>query len=550
AAAPAAPRPRTEAAAPALGPSARAAAPRPTRGGSRRQAGAPAPAAPASRLRLAPLELGPERDAILHFSTELTLPGAGDAGQRAAAAALWQALNKTPEEAVQEGLKLQALDREIQSLRQLTQQNAAAVTTMRQQVQAARADRNQVSTLALLLLALVLALAAWVGWRWYQSRRLAGVTRWFEANRQDPGDSQASLPASQAPARQPVMPSNRAKAARAGLPPVDRHLETAPLDVAAARAAIASWSPSDPPASDFQPSQGGTTRTVGVRELLDVHDKADFFLSIGQHEQAIAVLEAHVHDQVETSALPWLDLLELYHSLGRRKEFEARRTEFRQRFTAQVPDFDHFDEPTSSLENYSRALSRIVALWPSRRVLEIIEESMFRKPGLQGADTFSLEAYRELVLLYHIAQEVAPPEHSEHVNLDEPHSEFTSTSMQPLSELDAPEIDLDVPLDLDDLAPAPHSQAAGAVPDGTLAWGDPHAADRDPLFIPPASPRLGLDIDLSDMSDAVEAQDPPAAADAADPTLVLPQGARELPPLDFDTSAFEPGAADEPPRRG
>ncbi|HEY8359857.1 MAG TPA: hypothetical protein VIL30_20570, partial [Ramlibacter sp.] len=187
---------------------------------------------------------------------------------------------------------------------------------------------------------------------------------------------------------------------------------------------------------------------------------------------------------------------------------------------------------TSSLENYSRALSRIVALWPSRRVLEIIEESMFRKPGLPGADTFSLEAYRELVLLYHIAQEVAPPEYSGHHDIDEPHSDFSATSIQSLSGLDRPELelDLDVPLDLDDLAPAPHSQAAGAVPDGTLAWGDPHAADRDPLFIPPASARLGLDIDLTD---------------ASDPTAVLPDGGRELPPLDFDTSAFDP----EPPRR-
>ncbi|QJW84416.1 hypothetical protein HK414_13485 [Ramlibacter terrae] len=156
---------------------------------------------------------------MLHFSTELTLPGAGDPAQRAAAAALWQALNKTPEEAVQEGLKLQALDREIQSLRALTQQNAAAVTTMRQQVQAARADRQQASTLALVLLGLVLAFAGWLGWRWYQSRRLAGVTRWFEANQRDPGDSQAPAPAA-VPPRQPVMPSGKG---RVGLPSVDRH---------------------------------------------------------------------------------------------------------------------------------------------------------------------------------------------------------------------------------------------------------------------------------------------------------------------------------------
>jgi hypothetical protein len=203
---------------------------------------------------------------------------------------------------------------------------------------------------------------------------------------------------------------------------------------------------------------------VGVDELIDVHDKADFFLSIGEHDQAIAVLENHVHDQVETSALPWMDLLELYHSLGKRAEFERLRSEFRQRFTAQVPDFEHFDQPTATLENYSRALSRIVALWPSRRVLDVIEESIFRKPGLPGAEPFSLEAYRELVLLYHVAREVAPPEQAR----PEPRvAGFSDTSLQPLNMLDRPE---------------------------------PTLAQRDMLLIPPSSAKVGIDIDLTNVS--------------------------------------------------
>lgn len=551
----------TPAAAPA------AAAPRPARGDSRRQAAAEAaPRVAESRLRLTPLELGPERDAILHFSTELTLPGAGDPGKRAAAAALWAALNKTPEDAAQDALKLQALDREIQSLRQTTQQNSSAVSAMREQVEQARGERSQASLLALLLLGLLLALAGWLGWRWYQSRRLAGVTRWFEANHKD-GDDATAVPTAPASApaapRQPVpiLGVGAALPRAAARPPIHPHLQTTPVDVAAVRAASA-WAPAEV-ASDFQPSKGGTQRMVGVRELLDVHDKADFFLSIGQHEQAIAVLEAHVHDQVETSALPWLDLLELYHSMGRRREFEQRRAEFRQHFTAQVPDFDHFGDPTGSLENYSRALSRIVALWPSRRVLEVIEESIFRRPGLAGADSFSLEAYRELVLLYHIAQEVAPSEDAPAFDLADRGTGFSHTSMQSLSELDRPEIDLDVPLDLDDLAPAPHSQVPGAVPDGTLAWGDPHASERDPLFVPPPSARLGLDIDLTDATvigeewageqDAAlpgEGTSGAKAPDLSEPLTLEPAGGpRLLPPLDFDTSAFDPDPDDAQRRR-
>ena len=100
----------------------------------------------------------------------------------------------------------------------------------------------------------------------------------------------------------------------------------------------------------YQASRGGTLRMVGVEELIDVHDQADFFLTIGKPQQAVAVLEAHIHDQVETSALAWMDLLELYHRLGQRAEFERLRAEFRQNFTGEVPDFDHFDQPSASLE--------------------------------------------------------------------------------------------------------------------------------------------------------------------------------------------------------
>ena len=321
------------------------------------------------------------------------------------------------------------------------------------------------------------------------------------------------------------------------------------------------------------PSMGGTVRMVGVQELIDVHDKADFFLALGQEDEAIAVLEAHVHDQVETSALPWMDLLDLYHSAGRRAEFDKLRSEFLQRFAVQVPDFEHFDQPTNSLENYSRALSRIVALWPSRRVLNVIEESIFRKPGLAGAEPFSLQAYRELVLLYHIAQEVAPPEDSVGAPLDYRPTDFPPTSLQPLHMLDAPErYQVHPPeslaLRLDTTLPMAPREPAVEPPDEEMLvrgrLGRDGSRRPDQLFIPPASPRIGLDIDLDDLAaeagpasavapvdldpfgDPIAAPAPgafdsaPARPTPQAPPSPLPMGRGELPPLDFDTSLFDP----------
>lgn len=591
AARPAARAPVAAAAQPSARPSATAAAQsapsasqRPERGNSRRQARssvpatAPAAAAPRSpvvesRLRLTPLDIGPEHDPVLHFARELTLPGSDGAQARAAAAALWQATRRTPEEMMEDGLKLQALSRDIASLREQTQQNAAAVNAMRGQVQKARIERNQVSMLALVLAALLLAAAGWLLWRWRQAQRLAGVSRWFEANRSDtvpagPGAGTA-FGADTAP---DTDPTGGHPAPAPSPAPVHPHLRTAPLDVAATRAAIASWRPADA-GGEFQPSLGGALRMVGVRELLDVHDKAHFFLSIGQPEQAAAVLESHIHDQVETSALAWLDLLQLYHTMGRRADFERLRSDFRQRFTAQVPDFERFGEPTGSLENYSRALSRIVALWPSRRVLEVIEETIFRKPGLPGAEVFSLEAYRELVLLYHIALEVAPPQDSASAGLVDFDPDFNATSLQSLGELDVVRQDsLDVPLDLSALAPGPDSRAPDRLaldgndpPDtspeaartslpplseGTLPWGDPYAGERDALMVPPASSRLGLDIDLSGGEGQAQANEghvdlplePARKKKGAAPAAAAPArpaAGRELPPLDLDTGGLD-----------
>lgn len=482
AAAPATP-PRAPAAAPSTSP--RRAAPAPVAKREPRATAAPAAAAQApaprarrpvptsqARLRLEPLELGIERDPALRLTTHLGQPGATDPQRREALASLWQALQRNPEQSVQEALRLQGVERELQSVRDITRQNAATLQQLRGEVEDASSARTQATLLALGLLALLAVLVGWIAWRWYRERELDRVGQWFE----DHGESVQTV----------VPPSLEGEAAAAPAPAQRARRAPAPAPVPSRTPATAGTG--DP----FQPSRGGSSlRTVGVEELIDVHDKADFFLSIGETEQAVALLEAHVQDQVETGALAWMDLLELYHSLGKRAEFDRLRTEFRQRFSAEVPDFEHFGQPTASLETYSRALSRIVALWPSRRVLDVIEESIFRQPGQPGSEPFGLEAYRELVLLYHVARDVAPEGQARAGAA----GTFADTAMQPLNP------PADRPL-------------------------EPPLSERERLMIPPASARLGVDIDL----------------DTAQPS--------DLATLDFDMSTFDPSAQDDETRPG
>ncbi|RYF16159.1 MAG: hypothetical protein EOO30_12010 [Comamonadaceae bacterium] len=467
--APATPVPAREAA-PRLAPASRPAAPRTQ---ARRQNAQAKP-----RLRLEPLDLSVDRDPVLRLTSELGAPPAADPQRRTEAAAWWQALQRAPEQAVQEALRLQGAERELKAARDEMQRNAVAVGQLRGEVEQAGRGRSTAS-FAIVALALALfALMAWLAWRWLRDTRVSHVRHWFEANSE---------------LAQPPMPIVDAAAARRMTAPAP------PQAPARAAPAVPASPPAEPAESiagwaapeAFHASRGGTVRMVGVGELIDLHDKADFFLSIGEHEQAIAALEAHVHDHVETSALAWMDLLELYHRFGKRMEFERLRAEFERRFTVQVPDFEHFDQPTATLESYSRALSRIMALWPSRRVLDVIEESIFRQPGLPGAEPFSLDAYRDLVLLYHLAQDMARDEEAA-ASPDGPVTDFHATSLQPLQAFDRP--------------------AGGG-------------SAIDPLLVPPSSPRLGVDIEL-------EAEAP----------------ASEL-PLDFDISGYEPPGRPEPLER-
>jgi hypothetical protein len=89
-----------------------------------------------------------------------------------------------------------------------------------------------------------------------------------------------------------------------------------------------------------------------------------------------------------------------------------------------------------------------------------------------------------------------------------------------------------------EIAPAEAVEAQAAAPDAILV--DPPAADRERLLVPPATGRVGLDIDLGDGAAA------PEAAVVPEPAASIPAsqgGGRELPPLDFDISAF--GADDD-----
>jgi hypothetical protein len=176
-----------------------------------------------------------------------------------------------------------------------------------------------------------------------------------------------------------------------------------------------------PPASDKALSDRGVTpavtdftqsalfdnpRSVATEELFDMQQQVEFFISLGQSDQAIEVLQAHLSGSGGDSPLIYLDLLKLYHEQGRRKDYTLLQQRFNGTFNGRAPDFDGYSTSRRGLERYGRTLKAIQALWPQPSVVELIERLILRTTPGELSEVFDLEAYRELLLLYGIAREV------------------------------------------------------------------------------------------------------------------------------------------------
>jgi len=146
-------------------------------------------------------------------------------------------------------------------------------------------------------------------------------------------------------------------------------------------------------------------RKVKVPELLDLQQQVDDFTSLGRQDKAIVLLRKHLVDNVKTSALVYLDLLDLYHQTGNQADYDALRDDFNRVFGTQLAPFDSYRPAAAGSPTHAAVLLRIQALWPRRLVFHAIEDALFREPG-NPDDVLAPMDYRELLLLFAVAQEI------------------------------------------------------------------------------------------------------------------------------------------------
>lgn len=444
----------------------------------------------APRLQLDPVDvsLAIERDPVLRLSLSLLSEPTSNEQERAAAAQLWKALNASPEDILRDAQKLAVLEAESKGLREQEARNKASLLEME-----ARLEQSRLMTWAAYVLGglLLLALGA-LAWLARRKAQGSGDGAGGAASKNWWATGAAKAPVV---AAAPTAGGTAAQGVDIDLDLDDESGldELRPYEGGAEHDG-ASLNSND--RRDFRASQMGVSRSVATEELFDVQQQSDFFVSLGEFDQAIGVLKTHLSESQEPSALAYLDLFKLYHRTGRRDDYEKLRLDFNHQFNAGAPPFDQYSDSSQGLEAYETAFGRIQALWPQPKVLDVIEKSIFRDASDPESEVFDLEAYRELLLLHALAKEVIKRD------ANSPASDFQHTAIRPLK------------------AAGPKSAAAASA---AASMAERATVPQDD--IPHASPRLGLDVDLDALQEA-------SAFEASLPEVAVPvePSAKPVPP--------------------
>ncbi len=457
-----------------------------------------------SRLVMEPLSDWLQAPSMLRVSPELAsaLPDESEVPpERAAAAALWRMLNMQPDELVQQ---LARIDEQVILLADAERARAAAVDS--QKILEEKASNRFPATVVYVLALLLALLAALCVWLWSRARRQAHLEEraWAQSMvKNGTPISEKTEPVQQSVAANsltPTAPVTRAAADTSSrLQPTEPELLPSgmmPLEfeVQGSRESPTSPSHVDAALQKATPAHA----VVNPEALFDLQQQAEFFVSVGEHGQAIAVLKQHIHENQATSPLAYLELMRLYRSLSRIEDFNNLRAQMHLYFNVQVPEFAAFARPGKTLFGYPEVLARIEALWPEAHVVAVLQALLFRDSS-EEHQRFALLAYDDLLLLHAVAGTTVP---SARGNLE---GRARTTSTEPLLPEEPPQA-------FGPVALAPVDNLMEFEPDWEFEAPERSAAAA--TTDPGAS--LTLDLDLSDLTHL----GPPS--EATDPSLPLP----------------------------
>lgn len=387
------------------------------------------------RLKLSILDLVDIKDPALKLSNELgTLPSE-DPQKRDAAIALWRSLNTSPQDLIKDETQQKALSDDLKSLRDISVKNQKELQDLSGRLQQAESERYAnplVYTLGALLLMAGLALLA----LFLKLRSIGDDSPWWRSqSHQDDEDGEVTLspridlsaptsPAKQTAAaidtvvspRKADTPSAAVDFSNSGLD-IDLDLDgpstvsvQAPQPVQrkeVAAAVVAKNTGVSGAQRDLSLSMHASLHAINTQEMLDVRQQADFFMTLGQHEEAIGLLEGSIRENEASNPLVYLDLLKVLHTLSRKPAFDHYRSEFNAIFTGRVQAYATFGQPGNSLDAYPQICSEISELWGTEAAVEFLEQCMVRRPEDAPEMYFDQDAFRDLLLLHAVASRIS-----------------------------------------------------------------------------------------------------------------------------------------------
>ncbi|TFZ04756.1 hypothetical protein [Ramlibacter rhizophilus] len=510
------------AAAPVARPAA-AAAPKPAASATRPVTPAPKPAPKAAtverpRLKLDAADLGTPPAGSLKPSDSLQGGAAADAGQRAEAAARWQALTTQPDDLLRSAERMATMEGEMRAMREGLLKNQALMAQLSARLE--QSERERYSNGLVYALAGLLAAASGLAalfWRRSRQAQAAQARWWAESStassepqlHEDPAVRLAPVPAR----AEPVALAALGEALAASAP---QAFEPAPV-VAEAPASAPDESIDHAEAlghaRPFQPT--GTEglrvseKAASVEELADVQQQADFFMSLGEYQRAVAVLREYIDAHPQASVVAWLELQDIYHRLQRESDYEQLRRDFEWLFNQPMPAYADYQPDAAGLEAHAEALERLQSLWGRPEVIGFIEDALMRQPH-DESQPLGAAALRELLMLHGVAIELVE-----------------QGDMQPMIELPAMVSASASPVRESAVDAANASLDVGALDFLPLSL-DPVPADDWRKLAAPNSRPAGLDLNLDDLDR------PPAAPAATAADTAAPKALPTDHLLDFD----------------
>lgn len=431
------------------------------------------------RLKLDLLELVAEREPTLNFSTELLSKPTDDVKRRSEAAALWLAVNASPEDILHQSARVHALEADVNSLKTLTAKNQLGLTDLGARLRKAESERFPASVVYALIAGLLVSLAT-VAFLWSRRRRVpANDNDWWNGatTRQPPATEPGSAPeinaVHQAPNQSPGLKKTSTPPAAGSwkdsaiasdmdvsmievshsifdeLMQADATHLTTPLKPATSASMMAA------PEGSAQQARGFNASTLLLKQQVEL------LAAQGRPEQAVGLLKQHLHDSGKPNPALYLELLSQLHLLGLKNDFQHYREEFGLLFNARAPEFAIFKNEGRSLEAYPQVLSRITQLWLTPQLFEFMDACIFKDPFGDKPKPFDLAALREMLLLYAVAQSIvlAPPlvnDDSAHLAgtglpfLDRLDLDLSESDIGPIALEPGAITDVDIPLSLPD----------------------------------------------------------------------------------------------------